>query len=101
MECEKCEFWNGYQEECGAFDCNGIECAELPCEKWWVFTFGWGQPHAGKYVKIRGTYVQARNKMFAKYGSEWAFQRSMEEWEKAENDPNRGYTIETELEVIE
>ena len=70
-------------------------------EQWWVFTFGCGQPHAGYYVKIRGTFAEAREKMVKKYGIKWAFQRSWEEWEKIVNDPDRWYPLEEELEVIE
>ena len=50
----------------------------------WIFTFGYGQQHQGKYVKISGTFGEAREKMFKKYGPEWAFQYSEEEWEKWE-----------------
>lgn len=70
-------------------------------EQWWVFTFGCCQPHAGYYVKIRGTFAEAREKMVKKYGIKWAFQRSWEEWEKIVNDPDRWYPLEEELEVIE
>ena len=31
--CGHCEYWNDELEECGAFECNGIDCPELPCEK--------------------------------------------------------------------
>ena len=48
--------------------------------EWWFFTFGYGQPHAGHYVRIYGTFDSAREKMFRKYGSAWGFQYSEEEW---------------------
>lgn len=32
-ECEKCEYYNGDTEECGAFVCDGIDCPTLPCEE--------------------------------------------------------------------
>ena len=69
-------------------------------ERWWIFTFGYGQKHAGKYVKIWGTHDSARNKMFEKYGSEWSFQHSLEDWNNwIESKP--GHVVaETELEVI-
>lgn len=75
----------------------------LPEEKpeYWIFTFGCGQPHAGKYVKIRGSYYEARQKMITHYGKEWCFQYSEKDWENMKNDPNRWYPLETELEVIE
>ena len=47
---------------------------------WWIFTFGHGQPHAGHYVRIFGTYDSARKKMFDKYGRAWGFQYSEAEW---------------------
>ena len=40
---------------------------------WWIFTFGIGQEHGGKYVRIWGTYSEARAKMVKKYGNKWAF----------------------------
>lgn len=50
--------------------------------EYWIFTFGSGQEHAGKYVKIRGTHNQARKKMFEKYGKDWGFQYSEKRWKK-------------------
>lgn len=69
-------------------------------EQWWIFTFGSGQPNAGKYVKIYGTFNSARMKMIDKYGLIWAFQYSKEQWE---NDKAKYPWIpfEEELEVIE
>ena len=42
-------------------------------EQDWIFTFGVGQERAGHYVKIHGTYRNARDEMFRRYGREWAF----------------------------
>lgn len=70
-------------------------------KKWWIFTFGCGHPHAGYYVKIRGSYTEAREKMVARYGVRWAFQYSLEEWNRRLNDPYRPYPMEMRLEVIE
>lgn len=70
-------------------------------DEWWVCTFGSGQIHAGYYVKIKGTYIEARQKMFERYGNKWAFQYSWEEWERRKKDPYRMYPMEKELEVIE
>ena len=33
MNCEECEYWNNDLEECGAFECYGLECPPLPCEE--------------------------------------------------------------------
>lgn len=101
MNCEGCEYHNKEEDVCTAFECNGIECPTLPCERYWIFTFGSGQQHAGKYVKIRGTHNQARKKMFEKYGEDWCFQYSEKKWKEMEEDPNRFWPMETELEVIE
>lgn len=32
-ECRECEYWDKYNECCGAFECNGLECPTLPCER--------------------------------------------------------------------
>ena len=32
-ECSKCEYYDSEDNRCAAFECNGIECTELPCEK--------------------------------------------------------------------
>ena len=48
---------------------------------WWIFTFGSGQPNAGTYIKIRGTFESARKVMEERYGNRWGFQYSEEEWE--------------------
>lgn len=69
--------------------------------KWYYFTFGYGQPYEGYYVKIKGDYGAARQKMFEKYGTKWAFQYSEEEWREIEQDPERWWAMEKELEVIE
>lgn len=70
-------------------------------EQYWIFTFGVGQEHGGKYVRIKGTYGEARKKMCDKYGNKWAFQYPEEEWNEYKNDPNRDWEMETELETIE
>ena len=70
-------------------------------EQYWIFTFGVGQEHGGKYVRIKGTYGEAREKMCNKYGNKWAFQYPEEEWDEYKNDPNRDWEMETELETIE
>lgn len=101
MNCKRCDYWNKEVEECGAFECNGIECPNLPCEEYWFFTFGSGQEHEGKYVKIRGTWAYAREEMYRRYANRWAFQYSEKEWKDMENDPERYWSMETELEVVE
>lgn len=70
-------------------------------EEWWVFTFGCGHPHAGYYVKIKGSFDEARKKMFQKYGAKWGLQYSWDEWTKIRDNPERWYPLEEELEVIE
>ena len=68
--------------------------------EYYIFTFGQGQEHAGKYVKIYGSYNDAREKMFDRYGEKWAFQYSAEEW-KAWEERRPSYLEEKLLEVIE
>ncbi len=70
-------------------------------EEWYYFTFGYDQPHQGYYVKIKGDYGTARQKMCEKYGIKWAFQYSEEEWKEIEADPQRWWPMEKELEMIE
>lgn len=40
----------------------------------WIFTFGSGQKHDGKYVVIPGTYDGARAEMLRHFGNAWSFQ---------------------------
>ena len=70
-------------------------------ERWYYFTFGSGQVHAGFYVRIWGTYGSARSKMVDKYGDKWSFQYSEEQWKKWEQKRPKYFPIERELEVIE
>lgn len=32
-ECKDCEYYDPEEGICKAFECNGLECPELPCEK--------------------------------------------------------------------
>ena len=68
--------------------------------EWWIFTFGYGQKHAGHYVRIWGTYESAREMMMDKYGAEWAFQYSEKRWDKWLEEKPDYIPAETELEVI-
>lgn len=68
-------------------------------EQWWIFTFGCGQQHENHYVKIKGTYEEARDKMFELYGKEWALQYSEEEWNEWEKRRPIYIPAETELEM--
>lgn len=45
------------------------------------FTFGVGTTYASRYVVIAAdTYEDARNEMFARFGTNWAFQYTEKEW---------------------
>lgn len=33
QECAECEYYDQNEDYCRAFECNGLECPELPCEK--------------------------------------------------------------------
>ena len=63
----------------------------------WVFTFGAGQPLEGYCVRIKGTYGEARQKMIDRYGVQWAFQYSAEDWDNWKKDPMRAWFMETEI----
>lgn len=74
----------------------------MKSKKYWIFTFGCGQLHAGKAVKIAGeNFFDARQKMINKYGKEWAFQYSEDNWKRREKDAQRHYKMEEIMEVIE
>ena len=50
-------------------------------KEYWYFTFMGCQGNLrNKYVKIAGTYSEAREKMCESFGIEWAFQYSEEEF---------------------
>lgn len=66
----------------------------------WIFTFGYGQKFAGKYVLVIGTYESARQKMIDHYGLEWAFQYSEEQWNDWMNRKPDYIPAETLLEVL-
>ena len=55
---------------------NSSEKPNIP--QLWIFTFGYGHAHPNRYIKIHGTYQEAREKMVARFGSKWAFQYSAE-----------------------
>ena len=69
--------------------------------EWWIITFGDGQEHEGKCVKIKGSYGEARAKMVDKYGIRFAFQYSEAEWEKKWNDPDRLFQMEDIIDIID
>ena len=70
-------------------------------DDWWIFTFGDGQKHEGRFVKVKGGFLEARSKMIAKYGRNWAFQYSETVWNDIKKDRERGWPMETWLETIE
>jgi hypothetical protein len=48
--------------------------------KEWVFTFGCGHPiFRGCYIKVFGTYQDARSSVVETFGTNWAFQYKSEE----------------------
>ena len=68
-------------------------------EKTFIFTFCNNSPNGGHYVKIKGTFNSARQRMFDLFGSNWAFQYLEEEWE--ELILSSVYPIETEISIEE
>ena len=69
-------------------------------QQWFIFTFGCGQPHEDKYVRVFGTFGEARAKMIDKYGRQWAFQYTSEEWCNWLRDKPKWLPAETLLEEI-
>ena len=63
----------------------------------WVFTFGSGQANAGHYVRIKGSYEDARAEMIRRHGLSWAFQYDAKDWDEWEQDPMRSMFLETEI----
>ncbi|MET7395571.1 hypothetical protein ABZS66_18985 [Dactylosporangium sp. NPDC005572] len=49
-----------------------------PVQDWW-FTFGAGQTYDGMYVVIHGTFMAAREEMFARFGNAWSMHYSSAE----------------------
>ncbi len=45
----------------------------------WIFTFGVDTPLGHHFVRIQGTYAEARAEIIRRYGSKWAFQYQSEE----------------------
>ena len=52
---------------------------EVESAREWIFTFGCGQPNAGCFVRITGTYVSAREEMFRRYERRWSMQYASEQ----------------------
>jgi hypothetical protein len=47
----------------------------------WYFTFGIGQPFAGRYFVVQdATYEEARERMVHAFGRNWGFQYDEAEW---------------------
>lgn len=63
----------------------------------WIFTFGSGQPYEGHYVKIYGTFAEARDEMFKRYGRSWAMQYSEDECEDWLKRKPKWVPAETEI----
>jgi len=63
-----------------------------------IFTFGSGQKHEGHFVRITGTdRNDCRRQMFERFGNEWAFCYTEEEWEKWKREKPFYVPLETEL----
>jgi hypothetical protein len=48
----------------------------------WIFTFGFGQWHGARrnnFVRIHGTFMEARKEMFRCYGRQWSMQYPSEQ----------------------
>lgn len=71
--------------------------------KIWYFTFLGSDPIHKNHVQpiIARSYMDARYAMFEKYGSNWAFQYSEDEWNKWCNERPNYFPVEKELEIID
>lgn len=72
----------------------------MASQQWFVFTFGSGQPNEGKYVRVFGTFEEARVKMIEKYGRQWGFQYTSEQWSNWIHSKPEWLPAETLLEEI-
>lgn len=63
----------------------------------WLFTFGYGHRFSGRYVVFSGSYSEARDQMFEKYGIEWCGQYSESQWRDWLRDPRRAAMMEKPL----
>lgn len=70
--------------------------------KTWVFTFGSGHMYEGGCVKITAPSMEAaREEMFRRYGSKWAFQYSEEDWDEwCSNASWHGVKVERTIQEI-
>lgn len=69
-------------------------------EREWIFTFGCGQGDlAGKCIRIKGAYEEAREKMCEMFGNKWAFQYPASEWDEEKNNPKRAWLMEEEITI--
>jgi hypothetical protein len=68
---------------------------QTPRRETWYFTFGVGQPFAGRYFMVRGaTFGEAREKMLRSFGREWAFQYNEKDWNKGGVSQAEKYGLE-------
>lgn len=67
----------------------------------WYFTFGINTPNE-EYVQpiTAKDSMEARNIMFDKYGSNWAFQYHEDEWKEHLKEPYVGFDKLIELELL-
>ena len=87
MRCGKCRhklfkytgeaLLQGVEIKCHS--CKALNSSDEP-KDWYVFTFGYGQEHKGKFVRFYGTYGEAQAQMCDRFGDKWAFQYRMDEW---------------------
>ena len=63
-----------------------------------IFTFGSGQKHDGHFVRITGTdRNDCRRQMFERFGDEWGFCYTEEQWERWKREKPFWVPLETEL----
>lgn len=69
----------------------------------WYFSFGQGQTHNGRYVKLFGTQMETRKKMFDKFGQKWSMQYSEKQWNNPHEEGKkfRGFKPEAKMTMAE
>lgn len=59
----------------------------------WYFTFGSGQVHANCFIVFKGSFYEAREKMFNSFGNKWSMQYSEEEWNEGGISQQEKYNL--------
>jgi hypothetical protein len=89
-ECAECQMENDWLEDRFNEDEDTPCIHELTEQEEWLFSFGYGQAHPNKYVRIKGSWSEARDEMVRRHGIKWAFQYHPDK----EQELNRNFMTE-------